>query len=69
MTQYIDERSDYEEMRQKAISSAESLLQNMYDSYAHVFKGSVSERWVNLAAILAGLLVLITIFQKRKDVI
>ena len=69
MKDYVDDRSSYEEARQKAISSAEAVLENMYDSFGRAFKGTVTERWANLAAIIGALLVLVAIFQKRKDVI
>ena len=69
MTAYADQRSAYEEARQKAISSAEAILETVYDNYGRAFRGSVTQRWAILGAIMAGLLVLLMFFQKRKDVI
>jgi len=69
MRAYGDARSDYEETRRKAISGAEAMLETIYVNYGRAFKGTVTQRWGTLAAIMAGLVVLLVIFQKRKDVV
>ena len=69
MKKYADEKSVYQESRQKAISSAEAILETMYDNYGRAFKGTVPERWGILGTIIAVLMGLLVFFQKRKDVI
>ena len=69
MVAYGDQRSAYEEARQKAINSAEAILKTIYDNYGRAFRGTVMERWGILGGIIAGLLGLLLFFQKRKDVV
>jgi|GEM_PF-5981701 len=68
MHNYGDERSKWQESREKAISSAEALLETTPDSYGRAFKGTVASRWLALIAIMIGLTAPVTFFQKRKDV-
>ncbi len=69
MQRYGDERSAYEQARQKAISGAEALLETVYDNYGQAFQGTVAGRWARLGGIMGGLVVLLLVFQKRKDVV
>ncbi len=64
---YGDVRADWQENREKAISSAEGVLGAIYDNYAFAMKGSLYNRWLALILINAVLLVVILVFQKRKD--
>lgn len=69
MRAYGDQRAQWQESREKAISSAEALLETAYDNYGRAFRGSAFQRWVALLAIMAGLVILIVFFQRRKDVV
>jgi hypothetical protein len=69
MQAYGDERANWQESREKAISSAEALLETTYDNYGRAFRGTVISRWFALTVIMAVLTVLVTYFQKRKDVV
>ena len=69
MQQYGNQRSGYEEARQKAIMSAEAVLEMIYDNFGQAFRGTVLGRWFNLSLIMAVLMVLLVYFQKRKDII
>ena len=66
---YGDERAEWQESREKAISSAEAMLGTIYDNYQQTFEGSVFGRWVTMSLIMVGLLVFVLVFQKRKDVV
>jgi len=65
MQDYGDERADWVKNREKAINSAESLLGAMYDDYGYVFGGLIVTRWV----VLGVYILIMLIFQKRKDVV
>ena len=67
MRAYGDLRTEWQESREKAISSAEGVLGAIYDNYAHTMKGSLWVRWVALVLINAVLLIIVLVFQKRKD--
>ncbi|MBC8496660.1 MAG: hypothetical protein H8D37_03265, partial [Chloroflexi bacterium] len=69
MQDYGDERAEWVKNREKAINSAESLLGAMYDDYGYVFGGSIVTRWVVLGVIMVGYIIIMLIFQKRKDVV
>ena len=69
MRAYSNTRANWQESREKAIGSAEGRLEAIYDNYSQAFRGSLAERWDALLAIMAGLLVVVLIFQKRKDVV
>jgi len=69
MRVYGDDRAQWQETREKAISSAEALLATVYDNYGQTLKGSIFARWVNMLLIMLVLLSMIFFFQKRKDVI
>jgi ABC transport system ATP-binding/permease protein len=62
-------KQTWAEDRQKAISSAEGVLKNMFESYDYAFQGEIYSRWAWVAGISLGLLALIMFFQKRKDVV
>ena len=69
MQVYGDERAEWQENREKAISSAEAMLGTIYDNYQQAFQGSVIGRWLIMGLIMAALFVFVLIFQKRKDVV
>ena len=69
MREYGDERAEWQKNREKAISSAEGVLENIFDNYEQAFKGSVAARWLIILAIMLVLTATILIFQKRKDVV
>ncbi|MBN1666839.1 MAG: FHA domain-containing protein [Anaerolineales bacterium] len=69
MRVYGDDRAEWQEAREKAISSAEGVLGSIYDNYQQTFKGAVFNRWVLLIVIMAALSVFVLVFQKRKDVV
>jgi ABC-type multidrug transport system ATPase subunit/pSer/pThr/pTyr-binding forkhead associated (FHA) protein len=69
MQTYNNERASWQENRDKAISSAEALLEYFYDNFSQVFIGSVIGRWVILLLIQLILFLLIVLVQKRKDVV
>ena len=66
---WSDEKQTWAENRQRAISSAEGVLKNMFDSYDYAFEGEVYTRWAWIGVLGLGLLGLIIVFQKRKDVV
>ena len=51
------------------IRSAEALLGSLYDNYHRAFRGSLLSRWGALIAIMSGLLILVVVFQRRKDAV
>jgi hypothetical protein len=69
MRDYGDERAEWQKNREKAISSAEGVLENIFDNYKQAFKGSVVKRWLIIFGIMMILTITILIFQKRKDVV
>ena len=69
MREYGDERAEWQKNREKAISSAEGVLENIFDNYEQAFIGSVAARWLIILAIMMVLTATILIFQKRKDVV
>jgi pSer/pThr/pTyr-binding forkhead associated (FHA) protein/ABC-type multidrug transport system ATPase subunit len=69
MEDYGDARSDWQRNREQAIGGAEGLLKALFEGYGHAFRGSYIGRWLISSAIGAGLLVLIVVFQKRKDTV
>ena len=69
MRTYGDERSEWQENREKAISSAEGVLETIYDNYGRAFTGSVTRRWLVMTGLMFGFLGIVLIFQKRKDVV
>ncbi len=62
-------KQDWTQNRQKAISSAEGLLKNIFESYGYAFQGDVYIRWAWIGGLSAALFGLIIIFQKRKDAV
>jgi len=68
MQTYADERSEYEEARQKAISGAETMLDTINTNFGRAFLGDASDRWVRLVIIMIGLLLMLIGFQKMKDI-
>jgi hypothetical protein len=69
MQAYGDERAEWQEARDKAISSAEGVLGAIYDNFPQIYEGSVFGRWMTTGGIILGLLGLVLVFQKRKDVV
>lgn len=69
MQQYAEQRSNYEEARQKAVGSAEAILEGMVDNYGRAFGGNVPERWLKISLIMTALMGFLIFFQKRKDLI
>jgi hypothetical protein len=69
MQAYSNVRAAWQENREKAIGSAEGRLEAIYDNYNQAFGGSLADRWGPLLLIMAGLLLAVLIFQKRKDVV
>ncbi len=69
MQDYGDERADWIKNREKAINSAETLLGTMRDDYGYVFDGSIISRWLKLIGIMVAYIIIMLIFQKRKDVV
>lgn len=69
MRAYGDARAEWQERRERAISSAEGMLTVLYDDFGHAFTGSLLPRWGALLAINAVLLALVFIFQKLKDLL
>jgi len=67
MKGYADERADWQRHREQAIGGAEGLLKSIFEGYGRAFQGSYTTRWVMTCLILAGLLGLTIVFQKRKD--
>jgi len=67
MKGYADERTDWQRHREQAIGGAEGLLKSIFEGYGRAFQGSYTTRWVMTCLILAGLLGLTIVFQKRKD--
>ncbi|MCJ7624093.1 MAG: FHA domain-containing protein, partial [Anaerolineaceae bacterium] len=69
MRNYGDDRADWQESREKAISSAEGLLESIYDNYGRGFSGSVTGRWIIMCGLMLLFIVVVFIAQKRKDVV
>jgi len=69
MQAYGDERADWQENRDRAIGSAEALLDSLYHNFRQAFAGSVIGRWTIMLLIQLGLFLLILVIQKRKDVV
>ncbi|MEA2008072.1 MAG: FHA domain-containing protein, partial [Chloroflexota bacterium] len=65
MQDYGDERADWIKNREKAISSAETLLGAMRDDYGYVFRGSIITRWLALGAIMISYIIIMVVAQKR----
>jgi hypothetical protein len=66
---YGDDRAEWQEAREKAISSAEAVLGAIYDNYPQTFRGAVIGRWIIMVVLAIGFLGVVFIFQKRKDVV
>ena len=66
---YADERSEWQRNREQAIGGAEGMLKSIFEGYGHAFRGSYIGRWVIMSVIALGMLILIIIFQKRKDTV
>jgi hypothetical protein len=69
MEGYADERTEWQRDREQAIAGAEGMLKSIFESYGHAFQGHTASRWVTMCIIMAGVLGLIVVFQKRKDVV
>ena len=66
---YEDRLTDWRTKRTKTIGAAEGKIKAIVDNYGRTFKGGVVGRWTAMAAIILVVLVLVMIFQKRKDTI
>jgi hypothetical protein len=66
---YGDELAGWQKDREPAIKRAEALLSSIFDNFRQVFLGSVLERWLFLGLIQFGLLILLTIALRFKDMI
>ena len=69
MRAYGDERARWQEDREKAISSAEGMVESIYDNYGRAFTGAVSIRWLIMSGLMLGFIGIVLVFQKRKDVV
>ena len=69
MRAYGDQRTEWEKTRGKAISTAEGKIKAIWDNYGRTFQGGLMGRWLAMSAIMAVVLVLVIVFQKRKDVV
>ena len=61
--------TEWETKRGKAIATAEGKIKAIWDNYGRTFKGGLMERWLAMSGIMAVVLVLVIVFQKRKDVV
>jgi len=62
-------KQEWTQNRQKAISSAEGLLKNIFESYGYAFQGNVYTRWAWIGGLNVALFGLLMAFQKRKDAV
>jgi hypothetical protein len=69
MEEYADDRAEWQRNREQAIGGAEGMLKSIFEGYGHAFRGGCSERWSIMGLIMVGLLILIVVFQKRKDTV
>jgi ABC-type multidrug transport system ATPase subunit len=69
MEGYADERTEWQRDREQAIAGAEGMLKSIFESYGHAFQGGTVSRWLTMCIIMVGVLGLIVVFQKRKDVV
>jgi len=67
--EYQDRLKAWENKRRTAISTAEENIKAIYKGFGQTFKGTPVERWVAMVVIMFVVLVLVMIFQKRKDVV
>jgi hypothetical protein len=67
MVAFGDQKADWERQREGAIRGAEGMLKSVFQDYGQAFKGKVGPRWATMGVIMAVLLVVIVILQKRKD--
>ena len=66
---YEDRLTEWRTKRTKSIGAAEGKIKAIVDNYGRTFKGGVVERWTAMTVILLVVLVLVMIFQKRKDTV
>jgi hypothetical protein len=69
METYGEDLRDWQSGREKAVRGAEGMIDGLYDQYKPAFEGDVEKGWMALSIISGVLLILIVVFQKRKDVI
>jgi ABC-type multidrug transport system ATPase subunit len=69
MRDYGDERAQWQEDREKAISSAEGIIETIYDNYGRAFTGSVTNRWLIMSGLMVIFIGIVLVAQKRKDVV
>jgi ABC-type multidrug transport system ATPase subunit/pSer/pThr/pTyr-binding forkhead associated (FHA) protein len=64
-----DRYKDWEEKRGKAITAGEILVSRYFDRQGSSFAVNIWSHWVKLGLIMLGMLVILGVVQKRKDVI
>jgi hypothetical protein len=69
VTDWGESKADWEENRQKAVSGAEGMIQNVFEGFGHAFRGAVTTRWAWMGGIMIVMLGLIIVFQKMKDTV
>jgi hypothetical protein len=72
MDDYEEDADQYGESKEKsdrAIQSAEGIIDKIYEDFGDAFVGSLLRRWVALGIISTVVLGLTVVFQKQKDVI
>ncbi len=69
MEAYGEDLRTWQSDREKAVRGAEGMINGIYEQYGPAMEGDVEKGWLALSTISVVLLVLIVVFQKRKDVI
>jgi hypothetical protein len=69
MKAYGNEREKWQRERVRAISSAESTINAVWDKNITAFKGDAYSRWFVMCVIVLVEFGLLIVFQKRKDVV
>jgi ABC-type multidrug transport system ATPase subunit len=69
MESYGEDLRTWQSDREKAVRGAEGMIDALYDQYQPALEGDVERSWMALSIISGVLLILIVVFQKRKDVI
>jgi hypothetical protein len=69
MRAYGDERAVWQENREKAISSAEGMIESIYDNYGRAFVDPVTTRWLIMSGLMLVFIGIVLVAQKRKDVV
>jgi ABC-type multidrug transport system ATPase subunit len=69
MESYGEDLRGWQSDREKAVRGAEGMIEAIYKQYKPALEGDVEKSWLALGLISGVVLILIVIFQKRKDVI